>query len=136
MSKRKTVPPLYHVGDAVRHVNLRHGAFRVTRVSSANQWRKPTYECEDTTAAGVVLCDIEEDDLLPVPRMQLPPPPPPKSSGKLPTSGPGWLYDAHSGVCLGPASYEQRAMFEKAGRRELDFHNLAGCKRRVQLRER
>ncbi len=28
---------------------------------------------------------------------------------------PGWLYDAHSGICAGSASYEQQAQWNASG---------------------
>ncbi len=34
-------------------------------------------------------------------------------------TSPGWLYDASSGVCAGPASYEQAAEWKASGGRPI-----------------
>lgn len=51
------------------------------------------------------------------------------------TSHPGWAYDAVSGVCLGPASYEQAEAFRKMGGVPLT-ENRHGYPHRVVIRER
>jgi len=32
---------------------------------------------------------------------------------------PGWVYEAHTGLCLGPASYELAARYREEGRSKL-----------------
>lgn len=52
-----------------------------------------------------------------------------------PESTPGWLYDTSSGICAGPASYEQARAFKASGGLPIRT-TYAGCPCAYTIRKR
>ena len=50
-------------------------------------------------------------------------------------TSPGWVYDASSGVCLGPASYELAEAFKANGERPMTV-SYCGYPQKVVIRQR
>ena len=58
-----------------------------------------------------------------------------KDESPTKSSKPGWLYDIASGICAGPASYEQAEAFAASGGKPIRT-TLAGCPISYTIRQR
>lgn len=133
--------PLFKEGSAVKHALLGDVVLTVAKVTWHTVGPRPTLYELVNPATGQHFDDVNESDLR---RADIPAEPatgvrsvvsPAKASAPKSGSGPGWVFDAKTGQCLGPASYEMRDRFEKGNQTPMLERNLGGCDRHVIVRQ-